>query len=77
MDVLIHIGIKIDKDNDNALYNVPEKSERHKENGEDGGEVCKSEGVICPRKADNLQNYFACFRNYKKEDVLKKSKLDL
>ena len=37
----------------------------------------KSEIIICPRKANNLQNYFACFRNYTKDEVLKMSKLDL
>ena len=77
MAVLHCIGITIDDDNDTAPENVPEQQRQQQWNGEEGGEVWKPEGIICPRKANNLQNYFACFRNYTKDEVLKMSKLDL
>ena len=37
----------------------------------------KSEGIIGPLKANNLQNYFARFRKYTKEEMLNMSKLEL
>ena len=37
----------------------------------------KSEGIIFPCKANNLQNYFVHFWNYTKEEVLKMRKLEL
>ena len=77
MSVLRCIGIKIDDDNYPAPENAPEQQKQQQGNGEEDGEVWKSEGIICPRKAKDLQNYFACFRNYTKEDVLKIRKLDI
>ena len=39
--------------------------------------MCKSEGIICPPKGNNLQNLFACFQNYTKEDVLNMNKIEI
>ena len=77
IDVLRCIGITIDDKNYPAPENVPEQQEKQQWNGEEGREVWKSEGIICPRKANNLRNYFACFCNLKKEEVLKMSKIEL
>ena len=66
IDVLRCIGITIDDKNYPAPENVPEQQEKQQWNGEEGREVWKSEGIICPRKANNLRNYFACFCNLKK-----------
>ena len=66
MAVLHCIGITIDDDNDTAPENVPEQQRQQQWNGEEGGEVWKSEGIICHCKAKNLQNTFACFQNYTK-----------
>ena len=77
MAVLCCIFITIDEDNDTAPENIPEQQQQHQGNRPKVGEVWKSEGIICPRKAKDLQNYFACFRNYTKEDVLKIRKLDI
>ena len=60
-----------------APENIPEQQEQQQGNGQEGGEVWKSEGIIFPRKANNLQNYFACFRNYTQEEVPKTRKLEI
>ena len=39
--------------------------------------MCKSEGIICHRKVNNIHIYLACFRKYTKEEVLKKRKIYL
>ena len=75
--VLHCLGITIDEDNDPASENVPEQQEQQKGNRQEGGEVWKSEGIICPRKAKNIQDYFSCFWNYTREEVLKKIELQL
>ena len=77
MAALCCIVITIDYNNDPAPYIFHEHQEQHQRNEEEGGEVWKSEGIICPRKANNLQNYIASFWNHTKEEVLKMSKLDL
>ena len=51
--------ISIDDDNNPAPENVPRQGENTTRTGN-----WKREGVICPRKADNLQNSFASFRHY-------------
>ena len=66
MAVLCCIRITIYDHNYSAPENVPEQKYQQVGNGEEGDEVCKSEGIICPCKANNLQNYFTCFRNYTK-----------
>ena len=50
--------IAIDDDNDPALDNSPRQGETTSGTGN-----CKREGIIPPRKAGNLQNYFASFRH--------------
>ena len=64
--VLHCIGIKIDNDNYPAPDNVPEQQEQHHGNVDEGGEVWKSEGIICPRKANNLQVFSRIFGTIKK-----------
>ena len=66
MAILCFSGIAIDDDNDTAPENVPEQQNQQKGNREEGGKVYKSEGIIFPHKAKNLQNSFACFQNYTK-----------
>ena len=66
---------KIDNDNDTAPENVPEQQEKQQVNEEEDGKVWKSEVIICPCKANNIKNYFACFLNYTKEEVLKIRKI--
>ena len=39
--------------------------------------MCKSESIICLRKANNIHNYFACFWNYTKQEVLKMIMLEI
>ena len=45
--------------------------------GKKCGEVCKPEDIICPCKADNVQNYFAYFWNYTQVEVMKTSNLEI
>ena len=37
----------------------------------------KTDCIVCPQRAANLQNSFASFRNYLKADVVKMSRLDM
>ena len=75
--VLPCIGIKIYDANNIAPESVPKQQEKQQGNIQEGGEVWKPEGIIFPRKVNNLQNYFACFWNYTKEEVLRMIKLEL
>ena len=65
-------GISIDDDNDPAPENVPQKGENTTRTGN-----WTREGIICPRKAGNLQNYFASIRNYSHDAILRISLLHL
>ena len=77
MAVLCCIFITIDEDNDTAPENIPEQQQQHQGNRPKVGEVWKSEGIICPHKANNILNYFTCFWKYTKEEVTKMIKLEL
>ena len=72
---VLHQGNKVDYDNDPEPENVPKTrittATRIMELN------WKGEGIICTRKADNLQNASAGFTNYAREDVLSESRLDL
>ena len=65
-------GISIDDDNDPAPENVPRQGENT---------TCtdnwRREGIIFPRKAGNLQNSFASFRQYSHDAILCMSLLQL
>ena len=37
----------------------------------------KSEGIVFPQKANNIQNYLACFCNYMQEEVVKMSNIKI
>ena len=65
-------GIAIDNDNDPAPENVPRQGETNTGIGN-----CRREVIICPRKAGNLQNYFASFRHYSHDAILRMSLLQL
>ena len=65
-------GIDIEDDNIPAPDNVPLQVENTTGTGD-----WRIEGNICPRKAGNLQNYFASFRNYSHDSILCKSLLQL
>ena len=65
-------GISIDDDNDPAPENVPRQGENTTRTGN-----WRREGVICPRKAGNLQNSFASFRHYSHDAILRMSLLQL
>ena len=69
---IIHQGIYIDYDNDPAPQNVP----RH---GETTSGICnwRREGIVFPRKSEKLQNYFAYFRHYSHDAVLRISLIHL
>ena len=58
-------GIDIDDDNNPAPDNVPRQGENTTSTVD-----WRIEGNICPRKAGNLQNYFASFRNYSHDSIL-------
>ena len=66
MDIFFCIIIKINDDNDPARENVPVQQQQKKGQQHQGGEVWKAEGIFCPQKSNNVQNYFSCFRNYRK-----------
>ena len=65
-------GISIDDDNNPAPENVPRQ-------GDNTTRTCnwRREGIICPRKAGNLQNSFASFRHYSHDAILRMSLLQL
>ena len=65
-------GIAIDGDNDPAPENVPRQGETTTGTGN-----WRREGIIFPRKAGNLQNYFASFRHYSHDTILRMSLLQL
>ena len=58
-------GISIDNDNNPAPENVLRKGENTNRTGN-----WRREGIICPRKAGNLQNSFAFFRHYSHDAIL-------
>ena len=62
---LLRQGISIDYDNDTAPENVPIQGETTTGTGN-----WRREGIMCPRKAGNLQNYFASFRHYSHDAIL-------
>ena len=64
--------IVIDDDNDPAPEGVPRQGENTTGTGN-----WRREGVICPRKAGNLQNSFASFRHYSHDSILPMSLLQL
>ena len=65
-------GIDIDDYNDPASDNVPIQGETTAGTGN-----WRRGGIIHPRKAGNLQNYFASFRHYLHDSVLCMSLLRL
>ena len=69
---LRHQGIAIDDDNYPAPDNVPIQGETTTNTGS-----WRRVGIICPRKASNLQNYFASFRNYSHDAIFCMSLLQL
>ena len=64
-------GIAIDDYNNTALENVTRQVETTAGTGN------WREGLIFPRKSGNLQNYFASFRHYSHDSVLRMSLLQL
>ena len=64
--------ISIDDDNNPALDIAPIQGETTTGTGK-----WRREGIICPRKAGKLQNYFASFRHYLHDSVLRMSLLQL
>ena len=65
-------GIAINNDKDPAPENVPRQGKTTTGTGN-----WRREGIICSRKAGNLQNYFASFRNYSHDAILCMSFLQL
>ena len=65
-------GISIDDDNNPAPENVPRQGDTTTGTGN-----WRREGIICPRKAGNLQNYFASFRHCSHDAILRMSLLQL
>ena len=63
MTIIHHIGITIDDDIDPAPENVPAQQQQQQGQKQKVGEVWKSEGIISPWKANNVQNYFVFFGN--------------
>ena len=72
MAELFRQGIAIDDDRNPAPDNIPRQGETTAGTGN-----WRREGIICPRKSGNLQNYFASFRNYSHDAVLRMSLLQL
>ena len=64
--------ISIDDDNDPAPENVRRQGDNTTHTGN-----WRREGIICPRKAGNLQNSFASFRHYSHDAILRMSLLQL
>ena len=58
-------GISIDDDKNPAPENVPQQGDNTTRTGN-----WRREGIIFPRKAGNLQNYFASFRHYSHDAIL-------
>ena len=58
-------GIAIDDDNNPAPENVPRQGETITGTGN-----WRREGIICPRKSGNHNNYFASFRHYYHDAIL-------
>ena len=77
MVVLHFIGITIGDGDDNVPQGITEQQEQQIFNLQEGGELWKPEVIIFPCKADNIQNYFACFHNFTKEEVLNMIKIDI
>ena len=77
MGILSSIGITVFNYNDLAPGNAPDQQEQHQVNVQEGGEVCKSDGIVCPCKANNIHIYFTYFWKYTKAEVLRMSKLEL
>ena len=77
MAIIFCIGITIDEENYPVTDNAPAQQQPQQWKEQKGGEVRKSEGIIWPQKANNVQNSFSCFRNYTQEEVLNMSKLEL
>ena len=65
-------GIAIEDDNDPAPENVPRQGKTTTGTGN-----WRREGIICPRKDGNLQNYFYSFRHYSHDAILCMSLLQL
>ena len=65
-------GITIDDDNNPSPDNVPRQGETTTGTGN-----WRIEGIVCPCKAGNFQNYFASFRNYSHDSILSMSLLQL
>ena len=66
-------GIATDDENDPAPENIPGPAPAPPNDQL----TWKSDGIICPRRANNLQNSAACFMNYTREEVMKMTKLEL
>ena len=65
-------GTAFDDDNNPAPENVPRQGENTTGTGN-----WRREGIISPRKAGNLQTYFASFRHYSHDAILHISLLQL
>ena len=65
-------GISIDDDNNPAPENFPGQGETTTGTGN-----WRREGIICPLKLVNLQNYFASFIHYLHDYILRMSLLQL
>ena len=63
-------GISVDDDNNPEPDNVPRQVETTAGTGN-----WRREGIICPLESGNLQNYFAYFRHYSHDAVLRMSLL--
>lgn len=74
MAELARQGIEVDNDNEPAPENVPDAAPT---TAEPEALEWKEDGIVCPRRAANLQNSAAKLKNYSQEDVIKMSKLDL
>ena len=58
MTILHCIGIKIDDEKNPVQYNAPQQKKQQQRTHQKVDEVWKSEGIIFPWKANNVQNYF-------------------
>ena len=54
VDILRFIGSAIDDDNDPAPENTPEQKYQQQGNGQEGDEVWKLEGILCPSKTNRM-----------------------
>ena len=76
MDDLRRQGIDVDDYNYPAPENIPvPKINPLPQLEEDKN--WSSEGIICPRKSNNLHNTYADFNNYSCEEVMKMNKYEL